>query len=158
MKATRNTPDQLILENNPIWLVVFINAFALIFIAVGLFMLPDELLIGIAFTLGGLLIAVAFNLAFARRTQLILDRPANRIELRRRSLLAYYRQIWTIEDVTGATVQTSMSGDSPTHRAALNVHIYGRDEVHPVTLVYTSGSGPAQAVTLINDWLNQTRP
>lgn len=158
MKVTRHTPDQLILENNPIWLVVFINLFALIFIAVGLFTLPEELLIGLAFTLGGLLIAVAFNFAFARRTQLILDRTANRIELRRRSLLAYYRQIWTVEDVTGAILQTSMSGDSPTHRAALEIHVYGRDEVHPVTLVYTSGAGPADAVTQINNWLNQPQP
>lgn len=158
MKATRDTPDQLILENNPVVLVTCINLFALVFIAIGLFLLPEELLIGIAFTLGGLLIAVAFNLAFARRTQLILDRPANRVELRRRSLLAYYRQVWTIKDVTGAALQTSMSGDTPTHRAALNVHIYGRDEVHPITLVYTSGQGPAQAVARINDWLNQTHP
>ena len=157
MKATRDTSDQLILENNPILLVVLINLFALIFIGVGLISLPQDLWIGIAFTSGGLLIAVAFNLAFARRTQLIFDRPANRIELRRRSLLAYYRQIWTIEDVTGATLQTSMSGDSPTHRAALNVHVYGRDEVHPITLVYTSGSGPAKAVRQINDWLDQAR-
>lgn len=158
MKATRDTPDQLILENNPIWLVVFINLFALVFVAVGLFMLPDQLLVGIAITLGGLLMAVAFNLAFARRTQLILDRTANRIELRRRSLLAYYRQVWSVKDVPRAILQTSMSGDSPTHRAALEVHLYGRNEIHPITLVYTSGQGPSGAVAQINDWLNRNRP
>lgn len=157
MKVTRQTSDQLILENNPIWLVIFINLFALIFLAVGLFMIPEQLLIGIIFTLGGLLIAGAFNLAFARRTQLILDRTANRIELRRRSLLAYYRQIWTVQDVTRAILQTSMSGDSPTHRAALEVHVYGQDEIHPVTLVYTSGQGPSNAVVQINNWLKQAR-
>ena len=71
MKVTRDTPDQLILENNPIWLAVFVSAFGLMFVAVGLFVMVDAFWPGMAFVGAGLFTIVVFNLAFTRRSQFI---------------------------------------------------------------------------------------
>ena len=157
MKVTRNTPDQLILQNNPLLLVAALNLFFLIFLAIGMGTIGQNGLVGAIFIGGSLLMGAALNLAFARRTQLILDRTADRVELRRKSLLAYYRQVWRIADVTGAETQVSRSGDTDTRRVALRVHLYGQTEIHPVTLVYTSGKGPERATDAINSWLGGSR-
>ncbi|MGJ8615259.1 MAG: hypothetical protein ACSHWS_00375 [Sulfitobacter sp.] len=153
MKVTRDTPDQLIIENNPVWLAVAVSAFAFLFIVVGLFTLQAEIFVGIAFIVGGSVIGIVFNLAFIRRTQLILNRTDNLVELRRKSLLGYKRRTWELEFLNSAIVQSSYSGDTNTHRAAL-IFDDGMDAgTHPITLVYSSGSGAERAMTAINTWL-----
>lgn len=153
MKITRNTPDQLIIENNPLWLAIFISVFSLVFVGIGLFTIRTEPGTGIAFLLGGLVMGGGFTTAFIRRTQLILDRPRNLVELRRKSLLGYHRRSWDLHDLDRALVETSHSSDTNTYRAAL--HFSGGMDAgtHPVTLVYSSGSGARRAETAINDWL-----
>ncbi|MGC1495797.1 MAG: hypothetical protein WA790_08310 [Sulfitobacter sp.] len=153
MKVTRNTPDQLIVENNPIWLAVFVSSFALIFIVAGIFTVQSETFVGVAFIIGGLVIGSVFNIVFIRRTQVILDRPRNLVELRRKSLLGFKRRTWELGHLERADVQTSRSDDSDTHRAVL-VFSDGMDAgIHPITVVYTSGSGADRAASAINSWL-----
>ncbi len=153
MKVTRNLPEQLIIENNPIWLAIFVSVFGLVFFGVGLANVSSEPAMGIAFMLGGLGIAVGFNIIFIRRTQLILDRTRNLVELRRRSWIKYYTMSWQLNFLDRAIIQTSRSGDTDTHRAAL-VITGGMDAgTHPITLVYSSGSGARRAASAINDWL-----
>ncbi|MEM7520359.1 MAG: hypothetical protein AAF307_04915 [Pseudomonadota bacterium] len=153
MKIVRNTPSQLILENTPIFFALMISAFGLVFVAIGVFAWADALTNGIAFVLGGMVIVVVGNLAFVRRTQVILDQTRALVELRRRSWLGYSSMTWELRYLAGALVQTSNSGDTPTHRAVLNIS-GGMDEgVHPITLVYSSGKGAHLAEAAINDWL-----
>lgn len=152
MKVTRDTPNQLIIENNPVWLAVFVSLFAFLFIVVGIFIVQAETFVGIAFITGGLVIGSVFNLAFIRRTQLILDRPKNLVELRRRSMIGYKRRTWELGHLNQAIVQTSHSGDTNTYRAAL-VFDDGMDAgTHPLTLVYSSGGGAKRASAAVNRW------
>lgn len=153
MKIITNTPDQLILENRPLWLAIFVTGFALLFVAIGLAILGPEPATGVAFVLGGLFFGVVFNMAFIRRTQLILDAPRTRVELRRRSWFGYKRWTWDLKYLERAVLETSRSGDTDTHRAALIIN-GGMDEgVHPITLVYSSGRGAQRAKDAINNWL-----
>lgn len=156
MKVTRETPDQLIIENNPIWLAVFISVFALVFVAVGLFLMSTEFWMGVAFTGAGLVVGVVFNLAFTRRTQVIFDRPGNLVEMRRKSLLGYSKRSWHLEHLSGADVQSSRSDNTTTYRAVMIIDGGMDAGTHPLTLVYSSGSGAQTAANAINRWLHAT--
>jgi len=157
MKVTRRTPDQLIVENNPVWMAIGISACSLLFVAIGVSMITTELLIGLVFAGTGLLMGTVFILAFIRRTQLILDRPRNLVELRRKSMLRYLRMTWGLDELDRAILQTSNSGDSTTYRVALRIDKGMDAGTHPVTLVYTSGTGGERAVDAINAWLSDAR-
>jgi energy-coupling factor transporter transmembrane protein EcfT len=153
MKIQRETPDQLIIENNPIWVAFFISIFALIFIAAGLFVMTIEFWFGLWFAVCGVIIGVVFNIAFSRRTQIILDRPGNLIELRRKSMLGYKKRVWELRYLDRVVIQTSRSDKSTTYRAAM-VFSDGMDAgTHPITFVYSSGNGAETAKTAINRWL-----
>ena len=152
MKVTRDTPDQLIIENNPLWLAILVSLFGLTFLGIGLANFGSDPGTGAIFALCGLGIAVGFNMIFIRRTQLILDRSRQLVELRRRSWFGYSRMTWDLRHLSGAIVQTSRSGDTDTHRAAL-VFDGGMDAgTHPVTLVYSSGRGARRAKEAIDAW------
>lgn len=153
MKVTRDTPEQLIVENNPIWLAVFVSLFGLIFVGVGLSLLGSETGMAMLFIGGGLAIGIGFNMIFIRRTQLILDQARNLVELRRRSWLGYSSRTWELQYLKRAEVQTSRSGDTDTHRAVLIIDGGMDAGDHPLTLVYSSGSGARRAQAAVNDWL-----
>ena len=152
MKIKRQTSDQLIVENNPIWLAIFVSLFGLTFFGIGLANLSAQPGMAIAFMLGGLGIGFGFNMIFIRRTQLILDRPRNLVELRRRSWFGYTKMTWRLDYLHRAIVQTSSSGDTDTHRAALVIRDGMDAGTHPITLVYSSGRGARRAVDAINEW------
>lgn len=152
MKVTRDTPEQLIVENNPILLAIFVSVFGLIFVGIGLANIAEDFSMGLLFILGGLIFGVGFNMIFVRRTQLILDAPRNLIELRRRSWIRYSAMTWELRYLDRAIVQTSHSGDTPTHRAALIINGGMDVGTHPITLVYSSGSGAKRAADAINRW------
>ncbi|MEM6305267.1 MAG: hypothetical protein AAF744_11130 [Pseudomonadota bacterium] len=155
MKVLRDTPEQLIIENNPIWLAVFLTGFALIFLGIGLFTMSTDFWLGLAFVAGGVLAGTVFLISFVRRTQVIFDRPQNRVEMRRRSLLGYSTRSWALEHFARADVQSSRSDNSTTYRAVM-VFDGGMDAgTHPITLVYSSGSGAQRACDAINRWLAQ---
>lgn len=158
MKVIRDTPEQLIIENRPVLLAILISLFALSFVAAGLFTMPQEPFVGAALASGGLVIGVVFNMAFTRRTQLILDRSKASVELRRRSWFGYSRMTWELQYLREALVQSSATDNTKTYRAAL-VIAGGMDPgVHPLTLVYSSGSGAKRAESAINRWLDSSRP
>ena len=152
MKVIEQTPDRLILENNPVVLAILLSSLALIFVAVGLFVISSDPMTGLATLAGALVFGAVFVIAFVRRSQIILDRRNDLVELRRKSLLGYNRRTWDLHDLDRAVIQTSRSDKSDTYRAAL-VFSGGMDAgVHPITLVYSSGSGASRAVAAINAW------
>jgi len=158
MKVTRDTPDQLIIENNPVWLAILISIPLFVFLVVGIFTIKTDLSTGLVFVVGSLIMGVVFNLAFIRRTQLILDRSRNLVELRRRSMLGYKKRTWELGYLDRVVIQSSNSGDSTTYRAAM-VFSDGMDAgTHPITLVYSSGSGADRAAGAINRWLDSDTP
>jgi len=153
MKVSRDTPDQLILENNPIVLAILISAFGLIFVAVGMFIMADEFWVGVGFISAGLISIVVFNLAFTRRTQFIFDRPTNRVEMRRKSLLGYSKRNWELAHLERAVIETSRSDTSNTYRAALGFVGGMEPGAVRITLVYASGKGAERAANAVNGWL-----
>lgn len=155
MKISTNTDAQLIIENNPVLLAFLLNAFHLIFLGVGIFMIRSEFWIGLALILSALLFGLVFNLAFVRRTQFIFDRTEDLVEMRRKSLLGYRRRTWALGDLSHAKVESSSSDGSTTYRAAL-VFATGMDAgTVPMTVVYSSGSGAERAASAVNNWLSQ---
>lgn len=158
MKIIRDTPAQLIVENNPVWLAIFITVFGLVFVAVGLSMLDSEPGMGLAMSAGGLAMTVGFNMIFVRRAQLILDRERNLVELRRRGWLGYSSRTWALDALDRAIVQTSRSGGSDTHRAAFVIGRGMDAGTYPLTWVYSSGRGAERAEQAINGWLDSHRP
>ena len=158
MKVIRDTPDQLIVENNPIWLAVFVTVFGLVFLGIGLAVVSTEMALGLMFITAGLGIAIGFNMIFVRRTQLILDTARNLVELRRRGWLGYSSRTWELRYLERAVVETSRSGDTDTHRAALVISDGIDAGTHPVTWVYSSGRGAERAMNAVNGWLDSHRP
>lgn len=158
MKIIRETPDQLIIENNPVWLAIFVTIFGLVFLGVGLFIVSSEPGVGHAFIAGGLGISIGFNMIFVRRTQLILDTTRNLLELRRRGWLGYSSRIWELRYLERVIVETSRSGDTDTHRAALLINGGMDAGTHPITWVYSSGRGAERAQNAVNGWLDSYRP
>ena len=157
MKITRNTPEQLIIENRPIWLAIGVSLGGLLFVGLGLSIFPQDPVEGLIFAAAGLFFAVVFNLAFVRRTMLILDGPRQLVELRRRSWLGYSRRTWDLRHLGGAYVQSSSSDGTPTYRAALRITDGMDAGNHPITLVYSSGKGADRARRAVNDWLDRQR-
>lgn len=157
MKIVRESADQLIIENNPIWLAAFVTLFGLVFLGIGLSVFGTEPGTGLAFIAGGLGIAIGFNMIFVRLTQLILDKPRDLVELRRRGWLEYSSLTWELRYLDRAIVETSRSGDTDTHRAALVISGGMDAGTHPITWVYSSGRGASRAMNAVNGWLDSHR-
>lgn len=158
MKINKDSPELLIIDNQP-WLVAaLLGVMMLAFVGAGLSMLTtDEWVLGLFFSVGGGLFFVFFFWAFVRRNQLILDRHAATLTLRRRTLTGYRETVHELQHLERAIVETSRSDKTNTHRMAL-VLKGGMDAgTHPFTSVYTSGRGADRAADAVNAWLDDRR-
>lgn len=161
MKVTRNTSDQLILENKP-WLIGSMLIFMfVVFVGAGLFAISaGQLLSGSVFALiGGGVSGLCFILLI-RRTMVIFDRGTGTIDLRRKSMLGMTNVTHELKYLDRAIVETSRSTDSDghtsvTHRCAIVLIDGPSAGTHPLTIVYSSGNGADQAANAINTWLSQ---
>jgi len=154
MKITRDTPDQLIIENRP-WLIGgFLIVFTLIFVAVGLAAITyGEGVMGYAFVFfGGGAGMLAFAV-FVRRVQVIFDRAAGSIRFRRKSVFGSSDVTHDLKHLDRAVVESSYSGDSgATHRCVIILSGGMSAGVHPLTMAYSSGPGAQRAADAINAW------
>ena len=152
MKILYNTPERLIVEHKPVWIAVFITLFSLIFIAVGLLM-TRETLFGLVFVGVGLFFGVVFSLVFVKRTQVIFDRTAQTVELRRKSLQRYTRRDWDLRHFERAMVQSTTSDEGTKMYRPTLVFSGGMDAgKHPIVSSYQSGKGAQRLVDAINGW------
>lgn len=154
MKVTRNTADQLIVEERP-WLFGFmLIVFVLVFTGVGLSMVAAGEFWGIAFLFGAA-IGFLFIRVFVRRVQVIFNRPKGWIEIRRRSMSRQSNIRYDLTEITHAEVETSNSGDGgATHRVALIIPKGQSQGRHNLTKYYVSGKGSHKTAKAINDWLS----
>lgn len=159
MKVTRNTPDQLIVENNPWFFGILIALIAFVFTCVGLLILSSgEILPGLVFLTVGILIATVGTFIFIRRVQVIFDRPSNLIEIRRKSVSGMDVVKHALSDFSHAFAQRnrqrSSSGkrNQPAYRAVLVLDKGMSAGEHPVTQMYYTGSGADRIVEAINAW------
>lgn len=160
MKITRNTPDQLILSNTP-WLIgAMLVVFILCFVGAGLFMASEGgegVLFGIFFALFGGGMGLAAFCVFVRRVQVILDRPNDRILIRRQSVFGYDTVEHVLSNLSHAVVETTTSnsdrGSSELHRPVLVLDKGMSVGRHPIVTAYVSGHGSHLLVDAVNDWL-----
>ncbi len=154
MKVTRNTPDQLIIDDIP-WLIgIFLIVFTLIFVTIGLFLLSEVLLFGLAFGLIGGGVGFGAFTAFVRRVQLILNRPLDSITIRTRSLFGYCEVRHDLSSLSRAVLETTTSSKGATlYRPTLMLDKGMSAGAHPIVTSYTNTGGPRRMVDAINRWL-----
>ncbi|WP_281981018.1 hypothetical protein [Thalassorhabdomicrobium marinisediminis] len=154
MKIVSQTPELLILENQPWLIAVILGGMSLGFVALGVgVMASGDVVAGLVVIL---IVGAFFGLflwAFVRRNQLILDRTAGTLTHRRRTLRGYRETVHELAHLQEAVIQSSSGSGSNTHRMAY-VLGGGMDVgTHPFTEVYTSGRGAQTAVQAVNGWL-----
>ncbi|MEX0284298.1 MAG: hypothetical protein AB3N23_06775 [Paracoccaceae bacterium] len=157
MKVTRNTPDQLILSNNPWVLGVILIVFILVFVGVGLTVFLQGDWFGLLFIIMGGGIGAATFCGLVRRVQVILNRPAGTITIQRRSVFGYTRDDHDLSRLQRADVESSTTrtdrGTSTVHRAVL-VMGDGTDTTPvPIVKAYYGGPGAQELADAVNDWL-----
>ncbi len=153
MKVTRDTENQLILEERPWLLAVVFCLLMLGSVAIGLNKMFSGDMGGIWFILGAAFPGL-FLFIFVRRVQVVFHRPEGWVEIRRQNLRTRSTVRHDLSEISGASVQTSHSGDSPTHRVVLHIPKGQSAGEHPLTKYYVSGRGSERAAAAINGWLN----
>ena len=153
MKVIHNTSDRLVIDSRPLWPGLLAMTFIMVGFGVGWNMTfengnPSGVIIGSIFVGMG---ALAFW-AFVRRNQIIFDRTAGTIEIRRKSINSQTRVVHDLADFDRAEVETSSSSDSATHRAVLVLTRGMSAGRHPLTHAYYSGGGAKRIADTINAW------
>lgn len=156
MKVTRNTPNQLIIEERP-WIAgAALVIMMLVMLGIGL----DMILSGNPFGLlvmAAMVIPLLFIFIFVRRVQVVFHRPEGWVEIRRQNIHRRSTVRHSLSEISSASVDTSHSGDSPTHRVILHILDGQSAGDHPLTQYLVSGNGSHRAAEAINDWLAQSR-
>ncbi len=154
MKITRQTHSQLVLEYRPWPLTIGLSLFILFFVAAGVTMLVRGDPFGLVYVFGGGGIGLLCLLVFVERLQLILDRQAGEVCMRRRTLRGYHQDVQPLNSLLGARVEISQSrGREPSSRLVLVFETPAGPIARPLAGVSVTGSGVGPAATAVNDWL-----
>jgi hypothetical protein len=155
MKVLQDTPDRLILDETP-WLIALLLAgFVLVFVGTGLFIMSESLLFGLAFGGFGGIVGCVIMAVMVERLQIIFDRPAGTVTIRRKSLLRRYSQVsHVLDNLSHAELETTVSSKGDTLARAVLILSRGMSAGrHPLSATYSNLSGPPQMVAAINTWL-----
>lgn len=158
MKVLDQTPDRLLLEENPVGLGVVLAIAVFLPLALAVVLLVQGSWFGLIPLAVAAFLAV-FLVLFVVRTRVLFDRPAGRVVIRVRRLTGGTAQVLPLADILAARVETSISRSSPTdggtttvsetHRTVLLTQL---GEV-PLTTAYSAGDGAERMARTINDWL-----
>ena len=162
MKISRNTPSLLIAGEIPWLIAIALLLFTLMFVGIGMAALLSGIWAGAVFVVFGGGLGLGAMAVFVERLQVILDRNALTLTLRRRTLLNYNETIVPLRDVVRAGAQTSQSGcvSDTNHprqtvsRLAFEVHDGDAGTVIiPLTQVMSNSPGTAIVARAANEWL-----
>lgn len=157
MKVLEQSPDRLVIEENPVLLGCILAIAILIPAAIGLTMLASGSLQGLWMLGVAAFLGIPF-VVFLRRVRVILDRSAGTVIIRTASLLGQSEQQLDIADIRKVEVETSVNrsassngrrSTSYTHRVVLHLP----DRVVPLTEVFSGGDGAEKAAEAIRAWL-----
>ncbi|EEE37921.1 hypothetical protein RKLH11_1760 [Rhodobacteraceae bacterium KLH11] len=164
MKVTRDTPDQLILSDTPWFIGITLVFFILIFVGLGLFLMTDggeAILFGLIFGLGGGGLGFGAFCAFVRRVQVIFDRSADSILIRRQSVFGYETVAHVLSNLSHAELESTTSrrnGNTSTLYRPILVLDKGMSAGrHPIVEAFSSGAGSRRLVDAVNNWLPSKR-
>ena len=137
MKVSRNTPDQLIVEDVPWLLGIMLAGFILLFVGVGIGLVLSGEIFGLLFAIGGGGVGGLCFALMVRRVQVILDRPTGTLVIRRRSVLGYSEVRHDLADLSGAILEETRSSKGSTLRRPTLVLDRGMSQGrHPVVATY----------------------
>ncbi|WP_103258556.1 hypothetical protein [Tabrizicola aquatica] len=158
MKVLDQTPDRLLLEENPLLLGVLLAIAVFLPLALAVVLLVQGSWFGLIPLAVAAFLAL-FLVLFVVRTRVLFDRPAGHVVIRLRRLTGETAQVLPLADIRAARVETSISRSTPTnggtatvsetHRAVL---LTPQGEV-PLTTAYSAGDGAERMAQAINDWL-----
>ncbi|ASM73507.1 MULTISPECIES: hypothetical protein [Roseobacteraceae] len=156
MKVLHDTPDRLILDETP-WLIALLLAgFILVFVGSGLFIMSENLLFGLAFAVFGGGIGAVVMAMLIERLQIIFDRHAGTVTIRRKSMRRYTQVSHNLDNVSHAELETTIGSKGDKLSRPVLVITKGMSEGrHPLITAYSNLSGPPKIVAAINGWLKQ---
>ncbi|WP_137703350.1 hypothetical protein [Marimonas lutisalis] len=158
MKVTRNTPEQLIIEERPWFTGIGISALSLFFTGAGIFSVLDGEFGGMIFFVGTALGALAFW-AFVRRLMVIFDRHGGQIEIRRKWVGGQSVETLDLKAVRKADVEfreTYRQGKMRRTSRPTLVMFADHDPQKLALVEHFSGGRSSQVVAdEINEWLAQ---
>lgn len=157
MKVLRDTPDQLILDETPWFWGIMLTLFTLVFVGVGMLVLPRTLAGGLAFIIFGGGLGLVAMVVFVHRVQVILDRVAGTLTLRRKSLLRQSEVVHALDHLHGAEIEETRSDNNQTLSRPVLILDGGMSAGrHPVVSAYSSGTMAQRMADSINTWLEQS--
>ena len=147
MRVSHQSQDRLVIGSRPLWPGLVASTFILVGAAMmlGLFEADDPPWWAGALFMG--MGAITF-IAFVRRVQIVFDRPAGTITVRRRSVFEPSEIQYELQYLQRAIVQTSDGN----HRCAFTLDGGMDAGTHPVTEFYMSGGGAQRITDAINSW------
>lgn len=155
MNITRNTPEQLIVGNNPVWVAVLLTVMGLVFLGIGMGIALTGALSGLIFCAASLL-PFGLMLVFVRRVQLIFEADKATLTIQRKNLAGATKVVHALADVARAELETTHSDGSTMHRVTLVLtgQSAGR---HPITTAYSNVGNHDGVAQAINGWLDSHR-
>lgn len=156
MKVTRNTPDQLIVDDTP-WIIGILMAlFILLFSGAGLAILASGEWAGLLFIVVGGGVGLVCFAVFVVRVQVIFDRPTNALVMRRRSVFSYSEVRHDLSDLQGVVLeQTTGSKGGTLYRPTLVLDRGMSKGRHPIVQAYTNFRGPHLVHDAVKAWLGR---
>ncbi len=156
MKVLHDTSDRLILDETPWVMALLMAGFVLAFVGAGLFIMLENLLFGLAFGSFGAIVGIVIMVALVERLQIIFDRPAGTVTIRRKSMLRYSQVLHALENISHAELETTRNAKGNTLSRPVLVLAKGMSAGrHPLISAYSNFSSPPKIVAAINTWLAQ---
>lgn len=156
MKISRNTPQQLIVGNNPIFFTVMLAVMGLVFLGVGMASSLADPLFGIVFAAASLL-PFGLLLVFSRRVQLIFEADKGTLTIQRKNLLrGASKVVHQLSDVERAELETTQSDGTTMYRVTM---MFTGESAgpHPITGAYSNVGNHKSVAQTINAWLDSYR-
>lgn len=155
MKISRNTPEQLIVGENPVWVAVMLVVMALIFFGIGLAITLSGEWLGLAFVAGSLL-PFSFLFIFVRRVQLIFEAAKGTLTIQRKNMRRATKVVHDLKDVQSAELETSRGDNSTLYRVTMVLTGQSAGH-HPITNAYSNVCNHQGVANAINAWLDSYR-
>lgn len=163
MRIADNQPDRLTLEARPWVLGCILAAVIVLFCAIALATIGQDLWLGLGMLFGAGMFGICF-VVFVRRVIVIFDRPAGAVVIRTATLMGQTERTMALPDIRHVRVETSISRSSGsggsrrrisrTHRPVL---VTAAGPV-PLTEIYSGGNGAAEVADAVNRWLGVAAP
>jgi len=155
MKISRNTPEQLIVGESPVWVAVLLVLMGLVFFGIGLATVLSGEWFGLAFVAGSLL-PFGLLFVFVRRVQLIFEAGKGTLTIQRKNLRSASKVVHALQDVQRAELESSQGDNSTLYRVTMVLTGESAGH-HPITNAYSNVGNHKGAHDAINAWLDSYR-